>query len=205
MAGLVGPGEEERHGVNKAKLRQQMRGVLQAMSPEERATASARACALLQEQFLWQQARTVLGYAPLGQELDIWPVLAAGLQCGKIICLPRYVAELDAYEAGRIVDLSQDVARGHWGIREPKRDCPVWPINELDLVLVPGVVFSNDGRRLGRGKGYYDQWLATVSGTTCGIAFDQQIQSPVPVEPHDIQLDCILTPTRWLIAGHERF
>ena len=67
----------------------------------------------------------------------------------------------------------------------------------LDLVLVPGVAFDLHGRRLGRGRGYYDRLLSQVGGRTCGVAFDEQVVSEVPVEAHDVLLNCILTPTRW--------
>jgi len=67
----------------------------------------------------------------------------------------------------------------------------------LDLALVPGVAFDLNGHRLGRGKGYYDRLLAMLTGPACGVAFDQQIVSQVPNEPHDVRLSCILTPTRW--------
>jgi 5-formyltetrahydrofolate cyclo-ligase len=70
-------------------------------------------------------------------------------------------------------------------------------MNRLDFALVPGLGFTTDGRRLGRGKGYYDRVLAQVRGFKCGVAFDQQIVDEIPAEPHDAQLDCILTPTRW--------
>jgi 5-formyltetrahydrofolate cyclo-ligase len=66
------------------------------------------------------------------------------------------------------------------------------------LVLVPGVAFDSHGRRLGRGKGFYDQLLAFVRGTKCGVAFDEQIVPEIPIEPHDVRLNCILTPTRWI-------
>ena len=68
----------------------------------------------------------------------------------------------------------------------------------LDVVLVPGVAFDLGGRRLGRGAGYYDRLLTGVRGTTCGVAFDEQISGELPVEPHDVHVNCILTPTRWL-------
>ena len=66
------------------------------------------------------------------------------------------------------------------------------------MILVPGVAFDLHGRRLGRGKGFYDQLLAGVRGTTCGVAFDVQVVRELPQEPHDARVNCILTPTRWL-------
>jgi 5-formyltetrahydrofolate cyclo-ligase len=60
------------------------------------------------------------------------------------------------------------------------------------------------GRRLGRGAGYYDRILEKVPGFTCGIAFDEQISGELPVEPHDVLVDCILTPTRLLLSRTRR-
>jgi 5-formyltetrahydrofolate cyclo-ligase len=71
-------------------------------------------------------------------------------------------------------------------------------MNRLDLILVPGLAFDLNGRRLGKGKGYYDRLLAGVSGIKCGVAFDEQVVSEVPAGPHDVRVNCILTPTRWL-------
>jgi len=70
--------------------------------------------------------------------------------------------------------------------------------NRLDLILVPGIAFDLRGRRLGRGKGYYDRWLPALRGKTCGVAFDEQIVDDIPLEPHDVVVNCILTPTRWI-------
>ncbi len=91
-----------------------------------------------------------------------------------------------------------DLQVGHFGIREPRSPCAPLPLTRLDLILVPGVAFDLHGRRLGRGKGYYDQLLKGLQGTTCGVALDQQIVAEVPAEPHDVRLKCLLTPTRWI-------
>ena len=71
----------------------------------------------------------------------------------------------------------------------------------LDLALVPGIGFTLDGGRLGRGKGYYDRLLAEVPVMKCGVAFECQIADEFPLESHDVQLNCILTPTRWHLVG----
>ena len=66
------------------------------------------------------------------------------------------------------------------------------------IVHQPGVAFDLQGRRLGRGKGFYDRLLADLRGTICGVAFDEQIVSELPVGPTDISVNCILTPTRFI-------
>jgi 5-formyltetrahydrofolate cyclo-ligase len=185
-------------GDSKTSLRQQVRSRLKAMTPEQRAVQSRQAGALLEQQALWKQARTILFYAPLPEEPDVWPLLGASLAVGRTVALPRFDAKTSQYVAGRIQDPAKDIQTGRFGIREPTEGCALIPLNRLDFVLVPGVAFDLRGRRLGRGKGFYDQLLALVRGTTCGVAFEEQIVEGIPVEPHDVQLNCILTPTRWI-------
>jgi 5-formyltetrahydrofolate cyclo-ligase len=172
---------------SKSSLRQQIRARVKAIT-----------CALLEQQAVWKRAQLVFFYAPLPEEMDIWPLLGDCLAAGKTVALPRFDAATGRYVACQVSDLARDLGEGQFGIREPGGHCIAIPPNRLDLVLVPGVAFDVHGRRLGRGKGFYDQLLAHVRGTTCGVAFDEQIVESIPVEPHDVSLNCILTPTRWL-------
>jgi 5-formyltetrahydrofolate cyclo-ligase len=190
----------------KAALRAEIRARLKAMTPPERAAGSAQLCARLQGQEAWQTAAAVLFFAPLPDEPDIWPLLEEALGLGKTVLLPRFDPATQGYTACRVQNLGEVVKTGKFGIREPSGACPVWPLNRLDLGLVPGVGFGWNGRRLGRGKGYYDGLLQYVSGTKCGVAFDEQVVGEIPSGPHDISLDYILTPTRWHRAdGPRRF
>lgn len=183
---------------HKGELRRAMKGRLKAMTPGQRAAASEQARALLEQQEVWKKAKLIFFYAPMAEELDIWPLLRDSLAAGKTVALPRFDAATQRYIPCQVADLTRDMGEGNYGIREPARDCIAIPPNRLDLVLVPGVAFDVHGRRLGRGKGFYDQMLTSVRGTTCGVAFDEQIVEAIPVESHDIHLNCILTPTRWI-------
>jgi 5-formyltetrahydrofolate cyclo-ligase len=132
------------------------------------------------------------------EEVDLWPLAESALAAGKAVALPRFDLSLGAYGAARILDIAQDVKVGQFGIREPGPECAPMPLNRLDLILVPGLAFDLHGCRLGRGKGFYDRLLAAVCGTTCGVAFEEQMVPQVPVEPHDIKVNCIVAPTRWI-------
>lgn len=182
----------------KAAMRQEIRLALTAVTRERRANASKQARDLLTKQRVWQQAHSILFFAPTEEEVDIWPLMEAALREGKLVALPRFVTDTATYSAGRVQNLANDIQPGIFKIREPIERCPEMALNRLDLILVPGVAFDLRGRRLGRGKGFYDQILAAACGTTCGVAFEEQLVREVPVEPHDIHLNCILTPTRWL-------
>ena len=175
-----------------------MRRRLEELSALTRSTSSQKACDLMARQKVWLDADSVLLYAPMAGELDVWPLLREALRLGKQALLPRYDAESGSYMACRIRELDSDIQPGQFGIREPAKHCAVDPLNRLDLALVPGLAFDLYGRRLGRGKGYYDRLLSAVRGTKCGVCFEEQLVPEVPAEPHDILLNCILTPTRWI-------
>jgi 5-formyltetrahydrofolate cyclo-ligase len=182
----------------KAAIRRQVRVFLKNRTSGQNVEASARARRGLEQQTAWQSAKAIFFYAPLAGELDIWPLVEDSLAAGKIVCLPRFDPVGQRYITCRIQNLGVDLATGQFGIREPAADCLPFPLNQLDLVLVPGVAFDLRGRRLGRGKGFYDRLLADAGGIKCGAAFDEQIVTEIPVEPHDVSVDCILTPTRWI-------
>jgi 5-formyltetrahydrofolate cyclo-ligase len=183
---------------SKQALRARIRERLKGMTEGQQATGSAQARSLLGSQPKWQAAHSVLFFAPFPGELDVWPLLGEALTAGKIVALPRFVAETKNYVACGVRDLARDLKTGEFGIREPADRCAQISLNRLDLVLVPGVAFDPHGHRLGRGRGFYDRMLETVRSTTCGVAFDEQIVSDLPVEPRDVSVNCILTPTRWI-------
>ncbi|MBE0543166.1 MAG: 5-formyltetrahydrofolate cyclo-ligase [Verrucomicrobia bacterium] len=182
----------------KANLRQQVRERLNALTSQQREAGARKICSRLRLQTIWQSADTVLFFAPLRTEPDIWPLLEEALVAGRTVALPRFSAPTQNYVACVVRNLETDLRSGQFGIREPVASCAEIPLNRLDLVLVPGLGFDRNGRRLGRGKGFYDRLLATVPGTKCGIAFDEQMVDAVPVGPLDVCLNCILTPKRWI-------
>jgi 5-formyltetrahydrofolate cyclo-ligase len=188
----------------KTQVRTQIRSALGALAPAERAARSQRAGALLRQRAAWRDAGTILFYSPVGEELDVWPLLLDALAGGKTVALPRFMPAASVYAAAQILDPAQDLRPGQFGIREPGAACPTIPLNRLDFVLVPGVGFDLSGHRLGRGRGFYDRLLKQVRGLKCGVAFDEQVVPALPVAPHDVTLDCILTPTRWLTFGRAR-
>ena len=188
----------------KSSLRTEVCAALKKMSAEDRADASQRARKLLESQSIWREAKTILFYAPLPEELDIWPMLLDAVAAGKTALLPQFDAEQNYYVACQIINAARDVQAGKFGIREPAAHCARITLKRLDLILVPGIAFDLHGHRLGRGRGFYDRLLSVLDGPTCGVAFDEQIVSRVPVEPHDIHLNYILTPTRWHCESRSR-
>jgi 5-formyltetrahydrofolate cyclo-ligase len=180
----------------KAALRKEVRAKLKNISPAARAAASAQLCARLKEQPFWKNAASVLFFAPLPDELDVWPLLEETAAGGKLAVLPCFVPADQSYAARRVQNPRSEIVLGQFGIREPKSCCAKMDLRRLDLILVPGVAFDLRGSRLGRGRAFYDRLLLERPGLKCGVAFDEQIAGEVPAGPHDQRMDFILTPTR---------
>lgn len=190
--------DTDKHRLEKAKaaLRSEIRAKSKNLSSEKRKADSKNLCKKLKEQSFFQSAATVLFFAPLTTEVDLWPLLKESFSAEKIIALPRFDPASQSYVACRVRNLQNEIVSGQFSIREPRENCVVISSREIDLILVPGVAFDLRGRRLGRGKGFYDRLLAEIRGVKCGIAFDEQIAGEIPVEAHDVRMDFILTPTR---------
>lgn len=180
----------------KAELRAKIRSILKSLTPEKRTSDSAKLCVSLKQQHSFQNAASILFFAPLPEEPDLWPLLNEVLATKKLIALPCFDSENQTYLPRRINDIHVEIMSGKFGIREPVPACVAIPLEDLDVVLVPGVAFDASGHRLGRGKGYYDRLLQNLKGRKIGIAFDEQVVDAVPVGKNDVKVDLILTPTR---------
>jgi 5-formyltetrahydrofolate cyclo-ligase len=181
----------------KAALRKKVRSEWKGLSPEKRKGDSEKLCAKLKEQSFWKNAAAVLFFAPLPEEIDLWPLLGESVK-EKIIALPCFDPDQQFYTSRQITDLHGEIMPGQFGIREPSAGSIEIPLTQLDLILVPGIAFDWHGHRLGRGQGFYDRLLEKFRGIKCGIAFAEQVVEAVPVEKLDVKMDFILTPTRCL-------
>src|SRR5258706_11151349 len=108
---------------SKVALRNRIRAALKTISPGARAAASAQACDRLQVQPIWKNAQAVLCFAPLPDELDLWPLLVEALAEDKTIALPRFESRTQTYGAARLEHLHADIRTGQFSIREPGEHC----------------------------------------------------------------------------------
>jgi 5-formyltetrahydrofolate cyclo-ligase len=182
----------------KAELRSQIRARLEEISPAVRAVESIELCERLKLQL--SSARTILFFAPMPDELDVWPLLELSLALGTTCALPFFDAEKETYGAKEITKLSTDIVTGKFGVREPSPACAEIPLDKFDLVLVPGMAFDLHGNRLGRGRGFYDRLLADASGVKCGVCHNFQLLEKIPAESHDAKVNFIFTPSRCVKA-----
>jgi 5-formyltetrahydrofolate cyclo-ligase len=193
--------DTDKHG-SKTEMRQKIRAALEKISPAVRAAESIDLCERLKAQI--PSAHTILFFAPLPDELDIWPVLELSLALGTNCALPFFDAEKKIYRAKLLKNLATDIVIGKFGVREPAATCEEIPLNQFDLVLVPGVAFDFSGHRLGRGQGFYDRILEEASGIKCGVGYEFQLLETIPTEPHDSTVNFIFTPSRCVKRKKEK-
>jgi len=179
----------------KEALRQQLRKEASRHDVPELERESSRMCTVIAAQPIWKSAKSILFFWPVPGEPNLLALCREAIKSGKIVAFPKFQGSSGGYTPVQVSDLERDMAAGQFGIPEPVSGALTLKV--LDLIFVPGVGFSFAGVRLGRGKGYYDRLLSTISGIKCGVAFDWQIAAELPSEAHDIRLDCVVTPSQW--------
>jgi 5-formyltetrahydrofolate cyclo-ligase len=187
----------------KSDLRARVRDRVRAMDAGARAEASRHACDRLATDRRFADASSVMLYMPLRSELDVTPLAEAALRQGKRVSMPKADADRGTLTPIGIDRLDSDsMPADSMGVRTPASG-PEVPADSLDLVVVPGIAFDRAGRRLGRGAGYYDRFLARLpqSTATAGICFDEQLVDAVPHGAHDRTVDCVFTPSHTISAS----
>jgi 5-formyltetrahydrofolate cyclo-ligase len=189
---------------DKTSWRREMRRRLTALGPRARSEASDAICLRLRSLAEFASAQTLLAFRPLQDEPAIWPAILGLLEQGRRVAFPARDPANDRYVLRTAPRHGEPWIQGPFAILEPPMTSPTIDGNQLDFALVPGLGFAADGSRLGRGRGYMDRLLASITGFKCGVAFDEQLVETLPSEPHDVPLDCILTPSREWRRPRER-
>ena len=184
----------------KSVLRERLLRSRAALPERDRAAASQASAEILESLPAWRAARAVALYSAVGAEVDTSELAERALRAGKRLAWPLLAAGQKALRFASC--RSSDLVAGPMGTRQPPPAAPLAAFEELDLVVVPGVAFDELGRRLGRGGGHYDATLALLPERTVrvGLAYELQVVSRVPWEPHDARVDVVATERRLLSA-----
>jgi 5-formyltetrahydrofolate cyclo-ligase len=175
----------------KRALRREVLARLAALPPARRALEEELVTAAVQDAPEWRAARLVLLYRSLPGELSTVGLANAAWRQGKRVAMPRVAGPgaLALHEVRAWTDLRPG---GAFGIHEPLPTLPQVRPEEVDLALIPGVAWSGDGKRLGRGGGFYDRLLPRLR-LAWGLGFDSQFLETVPTEPHDVPVARVWT------------
>lgn len=177
----------------KQALRTTFLKARQALPPGQRRLASAQMWAHLLEEPRFQQARTLHLFLGTPHEPDTLSWIPELQRHGKALFAPRVLPGTPLLEHLR-VSPETSLRPGAFGILEPE-GLPEPPevLQQLDLILIPGVAFDQRGNRLGYGKGYYDRFLSQSGALRLGVGFDLQQVAEVPTEPHDLPMHGLLS------------
>ncbi|MFC1808902.1 5-formyltetrahydrofolate cyclo-ligase [Candidatus Omnitrophota bacterium] len=180
----------------KASLRKQCLDMLKAQTPDERRQRSEFIINKLLELEKLERISVVMVYVSDLHEVETHTLIEKLLQGGKRVVIP-YLDESKDIIPCEINDLKRDTEMSWYGYLEPKQELHQKPLDldELELVLVPGIAFDTKGNRLGRGWGCYDRFLSKlpVEIPTVGLAFDFQILPTIPTEENDITVSSVLS------------
>lgn len=184
----------------KRELRAMMLVRRDALMPLERDRMSASITAQLLALPDYRQATTVMAYMSMGSEFSTLNFVQQVLLDGKRLVLPRVDKLTRSLALHEVADL-HDLATGVWGISEPKPDAKIYPLSEIDFILVPGLAFDRCGYRLGYGGGFYDRLFAknmlavtkTPASMRVSAAFSMQIIDAVPTTEEDQKVAVIIT------------
>jgi 5-formyltetrahydrofolate cyclo-ligase len=174
------------HFSDKSLLRKAIRDRLLGLSQGERRERSAQICEGLRKSF--SGMNSIALFAPQEFEPDLDLLWELGLLEHHLVSYPRCEGRTLLF---RTVSKLSDLCPGRLGIREPVGEASP---GRLDLIVVPGLAFTANGNRLGRGGGFYDRFLSTIPGPTVkvGVCFAFQLLLEIPVESHDIKVDAVV-------------
>ncbi len=183
----------------KALRRRHLLERQRAMEPELLTAAAAVAARLLAcDAYL--AGKRIMGYLAFDSEMTIDAFLAAALAAGKEVYVPA-IESKGQMRAARLSSL-KELGKDRYGIRcvpSPRDFCPP---AALDLIVVPGLAFTPQGGRLGRGAGYYDRFLAQAEGAyKLGLCHSAFLEESLPLAEHDVTMDGVLTEKGLYVKG----
>ena len=179
--------------MTKYEIRNKIKALRLALDHQEKMNAADAVFQRLEHSAAFQLAKKILMYHSLPDELETHRFLNKWKDHKKFF-LPRVNGvnlEILPYDETRL-------EIGSFHIEEPKGD-ETYPVEEIEVIVVPGVAFDKKGRRLGRGKGFYDRLLKDAKATKIGIGYDFQLVEDLPSEPHDVSMDIIITENTTIV------
>jgi 5-formyltetrahydrofolate cyclo-ligase len=183
-----------------------VRSRLRQLGSAERQRASEVISCTVLRQPEWEQAKDVLLYLSMADEVDTEGLIAAATAAGKRVYAPRI--EGDQIVFRRISGHRRDLAPSRFGMMEPLLSAEAWQgwasadepgpaMNTKVLVICPCRAIDREGHRLGRGGGYYDRFLAAApaNAVTIALAWRLQLIASVPMKNDDVPVSIVVTET----------
>jgi 5-formyltetrahydrofolate cyclo-ligase len=173
--------------MDKNELRKQMLQRRNALSEQEVLDLSAKVQLVLTRSTRFQSAHSIGAYHSIGSEVRTDSILSEASKLGIRVSLPRVEGDKIAFYQ---ITPDEELVKSRYGILEPP---PRQKATDIDLLLIPGVAFDNEGYRIGYGKGYYDRYLQETSSFSVGLAYSFQMTARLPRQQHDKKVSAVAT------------
>ncbi|MCT4564445.1 MAG: 5-formyltetrahydrofolate cyclo-ligase [Maledivibacter sp.] len=147
----------------------------------------------------FKESKNIMIYLSFNNEVDTYKLMEDCFNNGKRVIVPYCIKEERKIVPSEIKDPDIELKTSSLGFKEPDlANLREVETEDIDLVIVPGVIFDKSGNRIGFGGGYYDRFLKRLKNTTITIAicYDYQLIDKVPVDELDIPVGCIITDKR---------
>lgn len=183
----------------KHRQRQMLIQILSQLSEEEMAEQSLKASEAVIRSCAFEHANSVMAYMAMHREANPELIIQEALRLGKIVSVPWVDWNNWRIEPVRLRSIEEGLGKDRYGILTPIK-LEYEDISEIELVITPGLGFSNDGKRLGRGGGFYDRFFSQpkLKAEKWGFAFSQQILPDIAAEESDIQVDKVVTAASFI-------
>ncbi|RLL44904.1 5-formyltetrahydrofolate cyclo-ligase [Oceanobacillus piezotolerans] len=179
--------------MNKADIRQNIIKKLKNVSETERNRVDAKLFEELISSSYWKNAKRIGVTVSNGFEWNTKPIIEEGWKQGKAMCVPKCYPTLKELKFFELEKFDQ-LEIVYYNLQEPKPSETIEvKKNEMDLIIVPGIVFDRRGYRIGFGGGYYDRFLANYKKHTVSILHSLQLMDEIPVDEHDIAINTLIT------------
>ncbi len=191
---------DENISARKKILRQEINSRLKTLSQEERVQFSRVVVEKFLASTIYKNSAVIMAYLSTAEEIQLNEFISIALKDGKILAVPF----IEGHEMKAVCLPSLDALEvGAYKILTVKRDVRQFiDAEKIDCVITPGLAFDDNFSRLGKGGGYYDKFLSrAVNAKKIALAYDCQLVEKVPIEPHDLKVDAVITPTKILEGG----
>lgn len=187
--------------MTKEKFREMIRQKLLSLDEDTYQKWSSQMAKELFQSLHWQKTHTIGITISKGKEVDTSKIIEQAWKEGKKVAVPKCYPNHKEMEFRYIHSFNQ-LESVYFGLLEPIiSETNLCEKNEIDLMIVPGIVFDKNGYRIGYGGGYYDRYLKSFQNHTLSLAFSCQLVEKVPTEDHDIPVSMIVTEQGLIKCG----
>jgi len=189
--------------MNKEEIRRKILNKRLSLSSKDIRDKSRQVFLHLAEIVEYINSQNIMFYVATRSEVQTEEMIKMSIKMGKNVFIPIILPECLNLAPSKIFDFDIELEKGKKGILEPKKEYyRLFPSENIDLIIVPGVAFDLSGNRIGRGFGYYDNFLRKVRSSTkiVALAFEMQIVKKIPNDKNDIPVHKIITEKRIIIS-----